>query len=147
VPKKLEKTKIEEIKRDLDNNIRITEVARRNNVSATTVTRVATGNYFSKRDEIKVIHNARVPKEILIFYEKRKMFINQMKKMQEEKVIFVKTCCYDKGCRFKRFKIKFLNRNCDIFYFINLENNRVLYFKFGDFLTQDIFIEKFGINS
>jgi hypothetical protein len=146
VPKKLDEILVNQIQKDLNNNIRICEVARRNKVSSTTVSRVATGNYLSKRDEIKVIHNSRVPKEISIFYEKRKLFINEMRKIQQEDTIIAKTCCYDKSSRFKRIKIKFLSRNCDIFYFINLDNNRVLCFKFGDFLTQDIFIEKFGVN-
>lgn len=132
---------IELIKEDIKKGMKKIDIMFKHGISIGTVYRIKNDKYNTRFDlkekNVKnMVFNATIHSSILNFIEQRKNMIFTIKRIMNSNSIIVNSDCYSN--KFKQYKLKFLYRNVNLFFFVNLENNRVMCFKFGDFLAQNI---------
>lgn len=138
---KLTKSKIESIKEYLSKDIDVFVTAKKHNVSSGTVYKIKNNRYAVKEaTEKKIKEYTTVSSLISLFKSSRSKTIEILEYIIKNKRVTIYTDCYSN--KFKSFEVEYLTKYINIFYFRNIKNNRIMCFKFGDFLAQNVKVIK-----
>jgi len=145
MPKKIDSKIIASIEDDLKESLDYYYIANKYKVSTTTVMRVKTKEYYMKKSWPKHGHKnphpgrkqpCKIPLDIDAYFKKKNAMKTILKRLVNSNTIIVLTDNYNN--KFKKYHIKFLYRNEDLFFFKDLVNQRTLCFKFGDFISSSV---------
>lgn len=142
--------KIEEIECLLQKGLTIKEIGKEYNISVSTVRRIAVKEYpryYKKHTE----HVEKVQSRTLVlsnetivinFFRIKNKVINEINRIiNYNNSLVICSDCY--STRYKLYRVQFLFKNCNLYFFKNLENMRIMCFKFGDFIARSVKVVRY----
>lgn len=142
--------KIEEIEYLLLKGTTIKQIAKQCNISAMTVRRISVKEYpryYKKHKEYTekvqsrtlVLSNETI---VINFFRLKNKVINEINKIiNYNNTLVICSDCY--STRYKLYRVQFLFKNCNLYFFKNLENMRIMCFKFGDFIARSVKVVRY----